>query len=84
MIADRNIVSFEVNGMIANINSTVVQSLSDTVTREKQTEAGGEMPYEFSFSGVSEKKLLVKGAEGHRVFWRAEVRLKNIVRVSAE
>ncbi len=84
IIADRNIVSFEVNGMIAKVNAAVIQSLGDTVTREKQTEAGGVMPYKFSFFGNSAKRITVTGAEGHRVFWRAEVRLKNIVKVEAE
>ena len=84
IIADRNIVSFEVKGMVAKINTAFVQSLSETVTREKQTESGGEMLYKFTYTGNQSKRLAVTGAEGHRVFWRAEVRLKNIVRVSAE
>ena len=84
IIADQNIVSFELKGMVAKVNSLFIQSLSETITREKQTESGGEMLYNFTYMGNQAKRLAVTGAEGHRVFWRAEVRLKNIVRVSAE
>ena len=87
IIKDRNVVLFSFKGVIAKMNSMTNHADVNFTVYENKTSSDGTAPsYKCIFhkNGVEFRDLLVTGEAGHRVFWKAIIRLKNIMKVEAE
>lgn len=92
IIGDRNVTVFRDNYLFARINAMNWYNTTDKTAIKVAESAhdndsdGNENVYSciVTKDDFEKRKLRVTGAQGHRVFWRGIIRIKNILKVEAK